>query len=159
MSICRSFHHIAGLCVLLAQGSALAESYSYDPAGRLVGVVYDDGSSISYQYDANGSRLARTVTAPPDTDTDGILDADDNCTLVANPDQTDTDQDSYGNACDADFNQSGSVDFADLATLKSVFFTSDPLADLDNSGSVDFADLARFKSLFFKSPGPSGLLP
>jgi len=37
-----------------------------------------------------------------DTDDDGdtVLDVDDNCPLVANPDQTDTNQDEIGDACD-----------------------------------------------------------
>ncbi len=48
--------------------AAYAETYSYDAIGRLIGVVYDDGSSISYSYDANGNLLAsvsQPVTAPP----------------------------------------------------------------------------------------------
>jgi len=39
-----------------------AETYTYDTAGRLTGVSYDDGTAIAYSYDANGNRLARTVT-------------------------------------------------------------------------------------------------
>lgn len=35
-----------------------------------------------------------------DDDDDGILDADDNCGLVANPDQADVDSDGIGDACD-----------------------------------------------------------
>jgi len=34
-----------------------AESYTYDDAGRLTSVTYDDESSISYSYDAAGNRL------------------------------------------------------------------------------------------------------
>jgi len=41
-----------------------------------------------------------TVTSrPSDTDSDGILDADDNCPTVSNPDQTDSDGDGHGDAC------------------------------------------------------------
>jgi hypothetical protein len=36
----------------------------------------------------------------PDTDGDGIADPSDNCQLVANADQTDSDADRVGNACD-----------------------------------------------------------
>ena len=103
-----------------------------------------------------------------DADQDGIADARDNCVLKPNgplkPDagghsQRDTDSDGYGNLCDADFDNSGNVDFADLARMKSVFFSTDPLTDLDGDGKTDFADLAILKATFFGPPGPSGLVP
>ena len=59
----------------------------------------------------------------PDADLDGAFDGGDNCTLVANPDQRDSNADGYGNVCDADLNGDGSVDFLDLGMLKAVFFT------------------------------------
>jgi choice-of-anchor A domain-containing protein len=37
-----------------------------------------------------------------DSDGDGVLDEDDNCISVPNPDQTDSDGDGYGDACDDD---------------------------------------------------------
>jgi len=42
-----------------------AETYSYDSVGRLIGVAYDDGSSVSYSWDANGNLLA-SVSQPVD---------------------------------------------------------------------------------------------
>lgn len=96
-----------------------------------------------------------------DTDADRTADVQDNCTLVANPDQRDTDEDGYGNLCDADLNNSGGiVNFSDLALFRSAFGTSNPNADLDSSGGiVNFTDLAIFRSLFGKAPGPSGVTP
>ena len=38
---------------------------------------------------------------PPDTDADGIVDAEDNCPADANPDQSDIDGDGLGDVCDA----------------------------------------------------------
>ena len=35
-----------------------AESYQYDPVGRLSDVSYDNGGSIHYAYDANGNILS-----------------------------------------------------------------------------------------------------
>lgn len=50
-----------------------AESYTYDQAGRLIQVVYDDGSVITYTYDANGNLLERVIgTLPEDIFADGF---------------------------------------------------------------------------------------
>jgi hypothetical protein len=103
-----------------------------------------------------------------DSDGDGVPDVADNCKLVANgpndtatagPSQNDTNSDGYGNWCDADLDQSGFVNFGDLAAFKAAFGTADPDADLNGSGFVNFTDLARFKALFGQPPGPSGLAP
>ena len=94
-----------------------------------------------------------------DTDNDGITDDIDNCILVENADQRDTDIDGFGNICDPDFDGDLIVNAGDLSYLKSKFFTADPLADLDGSGTVNAGDLAILKSFFFKPPGPSGLAP
>ena len=84
-------------------------------------------------------------------------DAADNCLTEPNPDQRDTNQDGYGNVCDADLNNDEMVDFLDLGILKSVFFTGDADADFNGDGIVDFLDLGRMKTQFFGPPGPSGL--
>ncbi len=94
-----------------------------------------------------------------DSDGDGIPDGSDNCIEVANPAQRDTDVDGYGNYCDADLDNSGFVNFADLAAFKAAFGTADADSDFNGSGFVNFADLAIFKSLFGKAPGPSGVAP
>jgi glucose/arabinose dehydrogenase len=92
-----------------------------------------------------------------DSDADGVVDQQDNCTQVANADQRDADSDHYGNACDADLNDDFIVDATDIRLLKDAFFTSDANADLNGDGAVNFADLARAKELASDaSPGPSG---
>ena len=96
-------------------------------------------------------------TAAGDLDCDTIPDTADNCTLVPNENQRDSNGDKYGNACDPDLNNNGVVNFGDLAIMKSVFFTNDPDADLNGDGVVNFSDLAIMKSMFFKPPGPSGV--
>jgi len=98
-------------------------------------------------------------TAAVDTDGDEIPDPTDNCLRVKNANQADTNGDDFGNACDADLNDDGIVNFADLALMKRVFFKADADADLNGDGVVNFADLAILKAAFFKPPGPSGLLP
>ena len=89
-----------------------------------------------------------------DRDGDTIIDACDNCLLVSNTNQLDADNDGYGNVCDTDLNNDGITNAADLAHLKSVFFTTDPIADITGDGIVNAADLAILKGNFFKPPGP-----
>jgi hypothetical protein len=91
-----------------------------------------------------------------DDDEDGDTDTADNCVLVANSNQRDTNSDGFGNLCDPDLNNDCFVNFVDHGMLQSVFFTSDANADLDGNGSVDFADLGILQQYFFKRPGPSG---
>ncbi len=56
---------LLGLGALLATTTtAAAQSYTYDEAGRLAGVSYADGSTITYSYDANGNLLERLATTP-----------------------------------------------------------------------------------------------
>jgi hypothetical protein len=48
-----------------------------------------------------GAKAVVTPPPAPDTDGDGVPDADDNCPAVANADQANADGDGLGNACDA----------------------------------------------------------
>lgn len=93
----------------------------------------------------------------PDTDNDTVTDNLDNCQLVANTNQRDTNNDGYGNICDPDLNNDGVINFVDLGIMRSVFFTNDPDADLNGDGTVNFVDLGMMKAMFFGAPGPSGL--
>lgn len=94
-------------------------------------------------------------TVGADSDGDFILDENDNCCVVFNPSEIDTDADGYGNACDADYNNDGAVNFADLTLFKGAFSSSNPLFDCNNDGIVNFPDLGCLKKQFFGSPGPS----
>jgi hypothetical protein len=93
----------------------------------------------------------------PDTDGDNIPDKSDNCTLVANSDQRDTDNDGFGSMCDPDLNNDFIVNAADLAMFRRVFGTDDKNADFNGDGRVDFSDYEILVDLFFQSPGPSGI--
>jgi len=125
--------------------------------GTLLGTVVNLFGTTG--TDNTGAAVTAEAVVGSDTDGDGVVDPSDNCTEIANPDQRDTDSDGYGNLCDADFDNTGFVNFADLAYFKTQFGTTDPDADFDGNGFVNFADLATFKTLFGKAPGPSGLAP
>ncbi len=98
------------------------------------------------------------VGNPADFDDDGVPDVVDNCLLVANPDQRDTDNDDVGNVCDPDVAVPNDcrVNFADLEVYRSNFFLQGDI-DTDNNGDgiTNFADLEVLKALFFSIPGPS----
>ena len=100
--------------------------------------------------------LSPLTSFAEDMDADGIDDRQDNCIEIPNSDQRDSNNDGYGNLCDADLDNNGTVSFADLNLFKSKFGTADQDADFDGNGSVSFADLSIFKNLFGKPPGPAG---
>ncbi len=123
--------------------------FGEDEAGEIYVAM---SSSLSSSLSGNVYR----IVAVADSDNDGVQDVVDNCTLLANPDQLDTNGDQIGNACDPDLNDDCIVNFADLAALKAVFLPNpaDPDADFTGDGLVNFGDLARLKQLFFTSPTP-----
>ncbi|MEM9058406.1 MAG: peptidoglycan DD-metalloendopeptidase family protein, partial [Pseudomonadota bacterium] len=141
----RALFAFAGPLLLTAQVAV-----AHGPPSAAHGVAPEAPSAHGHPAPLSRAGLA-------DADTDGVPDFADNCTGVANADQRDTDADGYGNACDADLNNDGAVNFIDLATMKSVFFTTDPDADLNGDGLVNFIDLGAMKAAFFGTPGPSGM--
>ncbi|MDP6414917.1 MAG: thrombospondin type 3 repeat-containing protein [Gammaproteobacteria bacterium] len=123
-------------------------------------VLYDARMKLTNagSASAGGMRINLQLCDPPaDADLDGLPDDQDNCTNTSNSDQRDTDGDGYGNVCDADFNNDGTVNFSDLGIMRDRFYDSDPDADLDGSGIVNYGDLGIMRSQFFQTPGPSAL--
>ena len=119
-----------------------------------------DGYTVAEEW---VNLLARCpgVDADIDTDGDGVNDATDNCTLIANADQRDTNGDGYGNICDADLDNNLTVNAADLGLLRTMFFDSGAGIDADFNGDniVNVVDLGIMRQLFFAPPGPSGTAP
>jgi hypothetical protein len=107
----------------------------------------------------NGDAFPEDPFETTDTDSDGVGENSDNCSLVSNPSQNDSDGDGFGNHCDADLNNDGMTNSDDLGLFKLVFFGTDPDADLNGDGVVNIVDLGIMKTLFFKSPGPSATAP
>jgi YD repeat-containing protein len=152
-----------GLQPYMAMESCVTNGGSLDSTFDTVEMLLDrDGDGLPDLYEdknLNGIVDAgESNPLNPDTDGDGVKDGYDNCTLVANANQRDTNGDGYGNVCDPDLNNDGLVDNADLAIMKLRFYGRDPDADLNGDGLVNFGDLAILKAYLGKKPGPSGLV-
>jgi len=129
-----------------------------DPAGAQVQFgLFSRGDTAGSEAFVVAELASLEEIVPTDTDGDGVDDAIDNCRLVPNTAQLDADQDGYGNRCDGDLNNSGSVNAADLALFRVAFASTDPVANLDGEGSVNAEDLAILRTLFGRPPGPSGV--
>ncbi len=94
----------------------------------------------------------------PDTDGDTVNDCADNCILVANPGQDDSDGDSCGNVCDGDFDQDSIMGYHDMGALTAAVGTTNSNFDLTEpiGDTVTNLDAAVFADLFGTTPGPSG---
>ncbi|MGI9331997.1 MAG: Ig-like domain-containing protein [Gammaproteobacteria bacterium] len=96
-----------------------------------------------------------------DSDGDGSPDSRDNCTLVSNEDQRDTDDDGFGNLCDGDLDNDGETETVDLRIFRRAFRTEvgdadyTVHADYNDDGEIGTADLRAFRRLFRRPPGPS----
>jgi hypothetical protein len=95
---------------------------------------------------------------PADTDGDGWIDIEDNCSDVANPDQDDTDGDDCGNLCDADYDGTGLVGFVDFSAFANAYGSNDLEMDHTETveGPVGFIDFSFFSGAYGSVPGPSG---
>jgi hypothetical protein len=78
-------------------------------------------------------------SAEEDEDSDGIPNSIDNCINISNPDQTDTDNDKLGDACDPDIDGDGLINNSDNCPSRS---NSDQ-TDADRDGVGDICDNCR----------------
>lgn len=92
-------------------------------------------SSNGYAF-VNFNPLSTIITPVIDSDGDMIPDDQDNCPFYANPNQTDTDADGEGDACDLDDDNDNILDSFDNCQL--VFNPNQ--ADLDGDGIGDVCD-------------------
>jgi len=113
---------------------------------------------------APGNDLGYDWKFSNDVDSDGVENALDNCTVVANPGQCDSDGDGYGNHCDGDLNNNTVTNSQDYVLFRqqigqpSVAPAYNP-ADINCSGAVNSQDYVLFRSLLGAPSGPSGLHP
>jgi glycerophosphoryl diester phosphodiesterase len=126
------------------------------------GVDNDGDGAVDYPADL-GCGTASDRLEQDDNDGDGISDRDDNCFDTANLGQCDTNQDGYGNACDADYNNDGLVGIADFGWFRNHHHRSvgdpdfDPDLDSNCDDVIGLPDFNLLRSSFGDAVGPSGL--
>ena len=125
---------------------AVNDTDSIGVAGAYSGSMTHDGTSITSTGGRDAFIWSFDPAALKDTDSDSIVDVDDNCPTVSNPTQANTDMDDKGDACDSDDDNDGLTDnFPDLCPRGGEFNwtsmqdTSNPSAssDWDNDGCKD----------------------
>ena len=121
--------------------------------------VPDQGSGIAPVVD----RGAFEFQPPPcddvaDSDCDGIQESNDNCPAVFNPDQSDFDNDTQGDACDADIDGDGvdnAFDICDSTPVGASVQSNGSLqADLDQDCDVDLDDFSILIAEFTGAGSP-----
>ena len=93
-------------------------------------------SGVSILLQSGSSASCTFNNAFIDADKDGVPDSEDNCPTVPNPDQTDTDGDGAGDACDDDDDGDGVPDDEDNCPL----VNSSDQTDTDGDGQGDVCD-------------------
>jgi hypothetical protein len=114
-----------------------------------------------------GTAYAGPTPGGADTDGDTVENAFDNCTLVSNTSQTDTDHNGCGNACtqniDCDFNGDLVVGAPDTTVVGSNFTDSVPTGTAGDcapgtgDGVVGAPDFIKVGTTFLNMVGPSGI--
>ncbi|MEL6719491.1 MAG: LamG-like jellyroll fold domain-containing protein, partial [Bacteroidota bacterium] len=81
--------------------------------GTLSNFTLDGTASNWIEESGNGisPEECESEVCPEDTDGDGICDDDDNCPMIANPDQSDSNGDGIGDACDMPDENATALDF------------------------------------------------
>lgn len=132
-----------------AGGASTARHVNYDGRMRLSNNAAGPGGMRVSLYSCG---------TPTDTDADGIPDDQDNCINHANPTQLDVNGDGYGNRCDGDLNNDGSVSITDFVMFRGFFGQAGPsVADFNGDNQVTITDFVMFRSLYGGTPGPSAL--
>jgi hypothetical protein len=155
-----AFDHGLGHVYASSEASMFTSQLGYGGSGGA------DGEGGMQSYPNNQKYLLNILhwmdDLLPDPDGGGLYDGRDNCTAIANATQCDSDQDGYGNYCDGDFNQNGTVASNDYGH----YFVPDQTAgtdsgtgtDMNCDGVVDAIDYSDYfvPQLGSGYPGPSG---
>jgi len=95
----------------------------------------------------------------PDTDGDGVPNVSDNCRLLSNANQADSNGDGFGNRCDGDLNNNNTTNAQDYVLFRQQLGqpSAAPVynaADINSNGAVNAQDYVLFRGLLGSPPGP-----
>jgi hypothetical protein len=115
--------------------------------------LLNEGNKVERVFDLNNHLITVTNTSDgyqfsrydmaniPDTDNDGHHDLVDSCPIDSNADQSDSDGDTIGDACDKDNDNDAIPDAIEIAVGLNPFDSLDAVTDLDNDG---FSNLVEY---------------
>ena len=97
----------------LSRGPAGCGAATYSGVARWGDWIQEVALRAADEGNYDPAEWAVTGSATLDDDNDGVVNYQDNCPFVSNPDQTNSDIDSFGDACDDDDDNDGIADGAD----------------------------------------------
>lgn len=116
-----------------SQGTVIVEDHPQTPLVNVSRVI-SFNSNVFFTAD-NGIKGVELWATKPDSDRDGLSDSDDNCLVVANPDQANNDLDVFGDVCDPDDDNDNVRDSVDAFP-----FDDSESLDTDKDGIGNNAD-------------------
>ncbi len=125
-----------------------------------------DGISDGIEDSNHNGKLdiGETNSNNPDTDGDGVFDNRDNCPVISNPNQLDSDGNGIGNACEVKFvrgdvNTDTVLDVSDPVKILLYLFAGAQIncqdsADTNDDGRIDISDAGYLLNFLFKNGSP-----
>ena len=118
------------------QNASLGETDLTNEDNILFRIVFQSDPSVVEEGAIIDDFVVEGLQDDEDDDNDGVLDVDDNCPLIGNSNQLDTDNDGMGDVCDDDDDNDGIIDVEDNCPL-----TANPdQSDIDQDGIGDVCD-------------------